>query len=119
MDSWSRLKQTIDWSGLTINGFAQSIGLKRAENLYQIKKGRNAVSKDLAGLITTKYPDISRAWLITGEGAMFTKKKDSNPDSDKSIPFYGSISVGEDGSTLQYLKPLYHLGIPSLINIHK
>ncbi len=118
MNSWSRLKQVIDRSGLTINAFALSIGLKRAENLYQIKKGKNAVSKDLASLIVTRYPDISGAWLITGEGAMFTGEKESDPCPypGKGIPFYGSISVGEDSSTLQDLKPLYYLGIPSLLN---
>ena len=34
---WNRLKKVIDWSRLSVNAFAKHIGLKRAENLYQIK----------------------------------------------------------------------------------
>lgn len=118
MESWNRLKQVIDRSGLTVNAFALSIGLKRSENLYQIKKGKNTVSKDLAGLVVSRYPDISGAWLITGEGAMFTNGRESAscPNVGKGIPFYGSIPVGNGDPMLQNLKPLYYLGIPSLIN---
>jgi len=58
MNSWSRLKKVIDWSGLSVNSFAKSIGLKRAENLYQIKKGNNSISKDLSELIAIKYCNL-------------------------------------------------------------
>lgn len=35
---WSRLKQVIDWSGMSVNRFAGAVGLQRSESLYQIKK---------------------------------------------------------------------------------
>lgn len=35
---WERLKRVIRYSGLSTNAFARAIGLKRGENLYQIKK---------------------------------------------------------------------------------
>ena len=72
MNSWNRLQKVIDWSGLSVNSFAKSIGLKRAENLYQIKKGNNSISKELSELVTIKYCNISKSWLLTGEGEMFT-----------------------------------------------
>jgi phage repressor protein C with HTH and peptisase S24 domain len=120
MNPWARLEQVINLSGLTINSFAQSIGLKRAENLYQIKKGKNSISKDLAELIVSKYCTISKAWLITGEGSMFTEKNKRDGESlnsSRGIPFYGSISAGEAGSSaIKFSKPLYYLEIPSLSN---
>lgn len=67
-EKWHRLEQVIKWTGLSINAFALHIGLKRSENLYQIKKGNNGISHDLAELITAKYPSISKGWLLTGEG---------------------------------------------------
>src|SRR5690606_8849210 len=73
LSSWIRLKKTIDWTGLSTNAFAQTIGLKRAENLYQIKKGNYSISKELADKITTKYDNINKLWLLTGEGQMFTQ----------------------------------------------
>ena len=112
MDSWSRLEKVIDWSGLSINSFAKSIGLKRAENLYQIKKGNNSISKDLSGLITIKYCNISKSWLLTGEGNMFTgeSEKTNNESLLKKIPFYNydismlKIGNGKIPHTEQYIE---------------
>ena len=83
-DDWLRLEKVIKWAGLSVNSFARTVGLNRAENLYQIKKGNNGISRDLAFLIGTKYPQVSKGWLLTGEGNMFTN------DSLQicSIPYY-------------------------------
>ena len=90
MNSWDRLKKVIDWSGLSVNSFAKHIGLKRAENLYQIKKGNNSISKDLSELIAIKYCNISKFWLLTGEGDMFISDSEKANDESllKKIPFY-------------------------------
>ena len=64
--SWERLQTVIESSGLSVNGFAHQIGLSRGENLYQIKKGNNDISKDLAQRINDRYPQYSVGWLITG-----------------------------------------------------
>lgn len=83
-DDWLRLEKVIKWTGLSVNSFARAVGLNRAENLYQIKKGNNGISRDLAFLISAKYPQISKGWVLTGEGNMFTN------DSVHvcSIPYY-------------------------------
>jgi hypothetical protein len=69
---------------LSINSFALSVGLTRGENLYQIKRGNNGISRELAAMIAAKYPQISRGWLLSGEGDMFT----DNRTKLTSIPFY-------------------------------
>ena len=112
MNSWSRLKKVIDWSGLSVNSFAKSIGLKRAENLYQIKKGNNSVSKDLSELIAIKYCNISKSWLLTGEGEMFIgeSEKTKNDFLLKKIPFYNydisllKLENGKIPPTEQYIE---------------
>lgn len=71
LDDWQRIEKTVRWTGLTVNSFALNIGLNRSENLYRIKRGENGVSKELAEMITARYPELSRAWLLTGEGNMF------------------------------------------------
>jgi len=118
MKSWERLEQIIKWSGLTINAFALAIGLKRAENLYQIKKGRNSISRDLAELISKKYSTVSKSWLLTGEGEMFTdgnKEEDTSFLTPKEIPFYGSVFAGANGiGPVKLQKPLYNMVIPAL-----
>lgn len=70
---------------MTTNFFAHHIGLPCGENLYQIKRGNNGISRDVAERIVIKFPDISKAWLLTGEGSMF-----ANESSVASqIPYYG------------------------------
>ena len=71
LDDWQRIEKVVRWAGLSVNAFALHIGLNRGENLYQIKRGNNGISKELAEMIAVRYPEISRAWLVTGEGDMF------------------------------------------------
>ena len=84
LDNWQRLERVIKWTGLSVNSFALTIGLKRSENLYQIKKGNNGISRDLTELITAKYPSISKGWLLSGEGDMFI----ASQGASAGIPFY-------------------------------
>lgn len=55
MDNWQRIDSVIRWANMTINYFALYIGLPRGENLYQIKKGNNGISRNLADKIVTKF----------------------------------------------------------------
>ena len=64
----------IRWSGMSTNAFARHIGLARGENLYQIKRGNNGVSLDVANRIVAKFPEVSKLWLLTGDGPMLNGK---------------------------------------------
>jgi hypothetical protein len=83
LDNWQRIEKIVNWTGLSVNAFARGIGLKRAENLYQIKKGNHGISRELAELICAKYPTVDKAWLLTGLGEMFARE-----DKTSSFPFY-------------------------------
>lgn len=74
-ECWERLSYIIDWSGLTINHFAEDIGIKRAENLYQIKKGNNKISVQLADKIVERFPEVNKIWLMHGRGNAFDKNR--------------------------------------------
>jgi len=119
MDSWSRLYEVIRWSGMTTNAFAYSIGLKRSENLYQIKKGKNEISKDLAEQITALYCNISKSWLLTGEGSMFLEKKEVGvraATASLGIPYYGTIDLNTiySGVNSERIPPLHTIYAPGL-----
>ena len=101
---WDRLSQVIRRSGLSIHRFAKAIGLKRAENLYQIKKGKNRISCNLAYRIHALYPMYSVGWLLTGEKTAPAEPfpEPSAMDSGTALglpiatlPFYRSL-VGRD-----------------------
>lgn len=93
--NWQRIEAVQQYTRLNTNAFSKSITLKRSENLYQIKKGNNGISKELATLITNKYPEIDKLWLLTGEGNMFVSNTPQQEGPVNShlvpttrIPFY-------------------------------
>ena len=67
-DNWQRIESVIRWANMTTNYFARYIGLPRGENLYQIKRGNNGISRDVAERIVAKFPEIDLLWLLTGNG---------------------------------------------------
>lgn len=97
MSSWKRLEQVIKFYGFTTNSFANELGLKRAESLYQIKRGNYSISKKLAGLIAEVFPDISESWLLTGDGEMMVNES----ESVKKIPIY---NIGVSNFTVDVLQ---------------
>lgn len=120
MDDWQRLEQVIKWTGHSVNAFALGIGLKRSENLYQIKKGNHGVSKELAELITTKYTNISKGWLLAGDGEMLVDhaatlcSKETCSILLSSVNFYNiDAAMLRKSDDLSSLQPLYSLNIPS------
>ncbi len=112
MTPWQRLEQVIKWSGYSTNKFAGIIGLKRSENLYQIKRGSFGVSKELSSLITTKYPQINRSWLLTGDGEMMVGVSAAGIDPAMVTPFY-NIEANQLGNLTEENKvPLYNISLP-------
>lgn len=65
---WNRIEAVINMAQMTTNAFARHIGLPRGENLYQIKRGNNGVSLDLANRIVAKFSEVSKLWLLIGDG---------------------------------------------------
>ena len=111
MENWQRLEKVIKWAGMSVNAFALHIGLKRSENLYQIKKGNHGISKELANVISTKYPQISKSWLLTGEGEMLKDGEGSIPKN--GIPFYNvDIASVIEFHQQPAQKPLYYIDVP-------
>ena len=47
-NNWQRIEAVIKWANMSTNYFARYIGLARGENLYQIKRGNNGISLDVA-----------------------------------------------------------------------
>lgn len=64
---WERIALIIMNSGMSINQFAHHIGLERSENLYQIRRGNNCISRNLAERIHRYFPQYGMGWLLTGE----------------------------------------------------
>lgn len=108
LTTWQRLEKVIDWTGLSIHAFAMTIGLKRSENIYRIKRGSNGISRTLATNIVNVFPEIDINWLLERSNEMFTKKDENN--STSGIPVYPLDKICN--SELIDTKPLYYINIP-------
>jgi hypothetical protein len=111
LDEWQRIEKIVRWTGHSVNSFALQIGLSRGENLYQIKKGNHGISKELAETISAKYPEISRGWLLTGEGDMFI----ADSGLRTAIPCYESDAIWLAGLD-KLPQPAYVISLPRLGN---
>ncbi len=107
LDAWKRLEQIIDKNGLSINAFAAEIGLKRPENLYQIKRGNNGISVDLARKVCVAFPYVDRTWLLTGRNDIPVTSTGGDLTEilgnllKSSVPLTGSAEIRSDTSRLE------------------
>lgn len=108
-NNWQRIEAVIKWANMSTNYFARYIGLARGENLYQIKRGNNGISLDVADRIIFKFPQVDKLWLLTGEGQMFAQGKLRGAQ----IPFY-DIDVEQGIAHLNHLDLQSILVVPPL-----
>ena len=112
MTDWQRLEQVIKWTGLSTNAFASAIGLKRSENLYQIKRGNNRISKNLAELIAAKYPAVVPAGLRPDQGEMRPEQWPlAGAAPACGIPYY-QMDVLRVVAAAETPAPTAHLSLP-------
>ncbi len=72
---WDRIDEIMWYHRFrNVTEFSRHIGLKRPDKLYQIKRCRNNISFALADMICEKFPQISKGWLLCGEGEMLKKE---------------------------------------------
>lgn len=83
-----KLKNFLDKS---YNRVAEECGINNAQTLYDIKNGKHGISKDIADKISSRYLNISKQWLLTGEGEMLVE--DSSAASSGSAPSVAELLV--------------------------
>lgn len=106
LNNWERMEAVIRWANMSTNYFARYIGLARGENLYQIKRGNNGISLDVADHVIEKFPQIDKLWLLTGEGHMFAEL-----DKHVPIPYY-KADLEKDITRIAELRPDDYLFLP-------
>ncbi|MFI3282399.1 MAG: hypothetical protein SNG10_02575 [Rikenellaceae bacterium] len=107
LTNWERLESVIKWANMSTNYFARHIGLLRGENLYQIKRGNNGISRNLADMIVKSFPEINLLWLLTGEGQMFAEPEIAGD----GIPFY-NVDVESNIRDVENLDPMSIMAMP-------
>lgn len=67
MNDSERLTAIINENGMSAKKFSEHIGAKSPQVLYDVLKGRNGISKELAAMIHAKCVNYSYAWILTGK----------------------------------------------------
>lgn len=89
----SRLKEYIDYKGISIAGFERSIGMSNA-SFGKSLKNKGSIGADKLEYILKCYPDLNLYWLVTGRGDMLVeagvKDRPGSSMGEKPPPKYGS-----------------------------
>jgi hypothetical protein len=108
-----RIRQLIDFTGLSVSQFADDIEVPRAI-LSHILGGRNKPSLDVILKVIANYRNINPDWLLLGEGDMLIKVAPNTvPSDDQTITETivadkpdNYTSEGEDTAKIQNTKPV-------------
>ena len=89
-----RIKQIMEYEGMTPAIFAETIGINRS-NLTHIFSGRNQPSLDLAKKILNAFPEIKTEWLIMGVGEMTQPVDKDKLVKDVAVPIQPDLFSGD------------------------
>lgn len=98
------IQTIIDYSGLNPVAFAERIGAKTPQAIYDLLKGRTrSISTSMKNKILSCYPEISEVYLMTGQGNLLSSPEE--PKDEASSPVSASaMRIVEEYS--EYLKVL-------------
>lgn len=91
MDASEIIEMLLKFSKLNASEFAMKIGTKTTQAIYDLQRGRTkTISSSMADKIISCYPQVNKAWLLTGEGDMLNKPmrqvaKDEDVESPTTV----------------------------------
>ena len=94
-----RLKQYIDFKGISVAAFERSIGMANASFGKSLKK-QGAIGTDKLENILNIYPDISPMWLLKGEGNMILTNESAQPVQE-ATPTYLLNMISEKDTLIR------------------
>lgn len=103
MGTLQRIKEYIDYKGVTNQKFEKEIGFSNGAFASQLKNNRT-IGVDKLENILIKYPEINPEWLLTGNGSMIKGAKGYEIDTTLHIP-----KISEPNSHYGNTIPLYDL----------
>lgn len=93
-----RLKQYIDFKGISVAAFERSIGMANASFGKSLKK-QGAIGTDKLENILSVYPDISPMWLLKGVGDMLLLN--GEVQQNESAPTFLLEMIAEKDHTIR------------------
>ncbi|MCD8301788.1 MAG: hypothetical protein LUC44_02070 [Prevotellaceae bacterium] len=76
MTASEKIDRLLNYLGINPKVLSERLGYARPQIIYDLKKGKTkSISPSLASKITSVFPEISKMWLLTGEGEMLRKRE--------------------------------------------
>ena len=91
-----RLLTLLKYYGLSVRRFEQLCGMS---NGY-VKRIKSSLGADIENNILQTFPDVSRIWLLTGEGSMLVSDTGSPSEHAGEVPSRPRIPVGASAGFL-------------------
>lgn len=93
MDARDRILQVLNHYDLNAKALSEKMGLDRPQAIYDILNGKTKnITEKMAVKIISAFSDISKSWLISGEGEMLVRGEEREPIKKKLIPLYDDVS---------------------------
>ena len=99
----TRIKEFVDFIGLTVSSFEKDVGMSNGSFASQLKNNKT-IGVDKLENILKKYPELSPEWLLTGTGEMLKSpvlKSFEKPEREvpelRLIPIDAMAGYGEGG----------------------
>lgn len=71
METKDRIKAILDYYNLSATAFAKAVGVKTSQAVYDLISGKTqTISSSMERKILSCFTEVSRSWLLTGEGDM-------------------------------------------------
>lgn len=88
-----RIKEYIDYKGISVRKFEESVGFSNGSFGSQYKNNKT-IGVDKVEYILRIYNDINPVWLLTGEGSMLRSEQGNN--NAQSISGDNNIQAGSN-----------------------
>ena len=106
MEINERITAILSYYSLSVNEFVARTGIKTKQAVYDLLHGKTrSISTAMENKILSCFPEISRAWLLTGEGDMI-KEQIEPPPEDVEVTEYGTKVYDIDATCGDRSRPI-------------
>lgn len=93
------IDKLLEFFQLNAKSFSEKIGLDRPQAIYDIQSGKTkGISPRMADKIISAFPEVDKAWLLSGEGEMLKEATDVTRPSHR-IRYWVDVDATAGGVT--------------------
>ena len=100
MTASEKIEKVLMYLDINAKVFSEKLGYERPQIIYDIQKGKTKkISEELASKIVSVFSDISKSWLLAGEGEMLRKGQNVADVSGSTIV---GANVSGNGNSISH-----------------